>query len=178
MFYLFLAEGFEETEAVATVDILRRAGIEVKTAGVTEKTVSGSHGIKIECDISADEAVIDNSLSGIILPGGMPGTTNLEKSKAVLDAIDYCASHDKYLFAICAAPSIFGHKNLLNGKNAVCYPSFEKDLYGAVISDDKVCRDGNFITAKGSGVTIDFALKIVETVISRDIAEKIKESLQ
>ena len=115
MVYVFLAKGFEELEALAPVDVLRRAGVQVKTVGVTGKRVSGSHGISVNCDITIDEAVFDE-LDGIILPGGLPGTTNLEADETVNKFIDFAADNGKVIGAICAAPMILGHKGLLRGK--------------------------------------------------------------
>ena len=116
MFYCFLAKGFEEIEAVTTVDILRRAGIEIKTVAVNEGAslvVCGAHNIPFVCDISINDCKAEESLEGVFLPGGMPGTTNLDNSQKVRELITYCADNDKYLFAICAAPSVFGHMGLL-----------------------------------------------------------------
>ena len=126
MFYLFMADGTEEVEAIATLDVMRRAGIEVKTVGVGSDIICGSHGIKIICDMSACETVLDSSLEGVVIPGGMPGTVNLENDKYVIDAVKYCADNSKLLCAICAAPSVFGHLGLLEGKKAVCFPGFEQ----------------------------------------------------
>ena len=120
MYYVFLAEGFEEVEALAPIDIMRRADIEVYTVGVGHKTVTGSHGIPVVADVIDCEIGPDSDCEGIILPGGMPGTLNLEKADTVQKFIDYCAENGKLLAAICAAPSVLGHKGLLNGKKAVC----------------------------------------------------------
>ena len=125
MIYCFLADGFEEVEALAPVDILRRAGAEVKTVGVTGEYVTGSHGITVKADIEAQAAVLGSSLEAVILPGGMPGTLNLEKSRAVQSAIDFAVANDKLVCAICAAPSILGHKKLLAGREAIAF-SFDK----------------------------------------------------
>ena len=121
MVYLFLADGFEECEALAPLDILRRAGIEVKTVGVTGEYVTGSHSICLKADIGCENIVLDDNLTAIILPGGMPGTINLEKSDTVQKAIDYANEKNKLICAICAAPQILGHKNLLKGKKATCF---------------------------------------------------------
>ena len=150
MIYIFLANGFEECEALAPIDILRRADIEIKTVGIGSKTVTGSHGIPIVCDLSEDELTTD-SLKGIILPGVMPGTLNLEKSKTVQRYIDFAAENELLIGAICAAPSILGHKNLLNGKKATCFTGFEKDLIGAITVNEPVVKNENFVTAYGAG---------------------------
>lgn len=178
MIYFFLADGFEETEALAPLDILRRADISAKTVGIGGKTVTGSHGIPVVCDISDSEISLDKNLDGIFLPGGMPGTLNLEKSKTVNKAIDYCAENGLLIAAICAAPSILGHKGLLKNKNAICFPGFESELEGAVLSDKFVCEDGNILTAKGMGSAVEFGLKIAEYLLDSEKANKIRSTLQ
>lgn len=178
MVYVFLAKGFEELEALAPVDVLRRAGVQVKTVGVTGKRVSGSHGISVNCDITIDEAVFDE-LDGIILPGGLPGTTNLEADETVNKFIDFAAENGKVIGAICAAPMILGHKGLLRGKNAVCYTGFEKELGGAHILDRPAVRDGNIVTGWGAGGAMDFALAYLEVISeSEDLSKKIARSMR
>ena len=178
MVYCFLAEGFEELEAIAPIDMLKRAGIEVITAGVTGKNVKGSHGITFVTDITAEEITLSQELEAVILPGGMPGTLNLEKSEIVQNAVDYAVKEDKYVCAICAAPSILGHKGLLCGKKATAFPGFEKDLEGAVIGEDYVCRDGKFITARGAGVAVKFGLEIVSALVSEEKSKEIEATIQ
>ena len=165
MIYVFLAHGFEETEAIAPIDLLRRAGKQVITVGVTDNMITGSHGITV---ITAQEAPLSDELEMIVLPGGMPGTLNLEKSEYVQAAIDYCVTNNKYIGAICAAPSILGHKGLLRNRTAVCYEGFETQLEGANIGSGGVAEDGIFITARGAGVAVDFGLKLVEKVHSKE----------
>lgn len=133
MIQVFLAPGFEEIEALTTVDILRRAGLETVTVavGTPDRTVEGAHGITVTADIKEDEAE-GASAQALVLPGGMPGTRNLEKSAAVGRCIEQAAKTGAYLCAICAAPSILGHKGFLNGRQAVCFPGFEQELEGAV----------------------------------------------
>lgn len=168
MIYVFLANGFEEVEALTPVDLLRRAGKKVVTVGVGDSIIVGSHGIPVVADIIAQEAQLTDELEMIILPGGMPGTLNLEKSEYVQNAIDYCVRNDKFIGAICAAPSILGHKGLLSGRTAVCYEGFETQLEGAQIGDGSVAVDGKFITARGAGVAVQFALKLIEAVHSEE----------
>lgn len=177
MIYVFLADGFEEMEALAPVDILRRAELDVKTVGVTGAVVTGSHGISVQTDMLISQITTDN-MDMIVLPGGMPGTLNLEKDPIVGTCIRYCADNDKYICAICAAPSILGHMGLLKGKNAICFPGFEGELIGANISDKHVVADGKIITAKGAGVAVEFALKIVEDFDSKEKAEKLFAAMQ
>lgn len=178
MVYCFLAPGFEEIEALATVDILRRANIDVLTVGVGEDVIVGSHQIPVLADVREADVELDNALDAVILPGGMPGTLNLQKSESVQKAVDYAVENSKYVCAICAAPLILGHKDLLSGKKATCYPGFEADLKGADVTGGFVEEDGIFITGKGAGVAIDFALKIVEKLRSKEEADKIYASVQ
>lgn len=178
MIYCFLADGFEETEAIAPVDMLRRAGVTVKTVGIGKSVITGSHGISVICDLTDSEMRLTDELDGVILPGGMPGTLNLDASQAVHSAVDFAVSHQKLVCAICAAPSILGRKGLLSGKKAIAFPGFEKELEGAIISKDPVVKDGVFITAKGAGVAVDFGLEIVAALVSRAKSDEIRSSIQ
>ena len=173
MIYIFLADGFEEIEALCPLDILRRAGFDVKTVGVGGKyDIVGAHGISVRADIK-DTEFCDNEPTLIMLPGGMPGTKNLDESKAVHYAIKDALSCGAYIAAICAAPSILGKMGLLNGKEAICFPGFEQYLTGAKLSDKKVVRDGKFITAAGMGVALEFGLCIVEALSGKEKADAI-----
>ena len=178
MFYCFLADGFEETEALAPVDILRRAAIPVTTVGVGTKTVRGSHNIYVNADITLDELSMDESVAGVILPGGMPGVKNLDAEERVKQAVSYCISHDLFVCAICAAPSVLGHMGVLTGRNATCFPGFEKELTGAKVSADKVVIDGRIITAKGAGCALDFGFAIAAQAAGAATAEKIAAAMQ
>ena len=179
MIYVFLAKGFEEIEALTVVDFLRRAELEVYTVGIGGKIVAGSHHIPVFCDLDESEVVPDSDVEAIVLPGGMPGTLNLEKSGKVNEMLDFCAENNKYICAICAAPSILGHKGLLKGKKAICFPGFEKELDGAEIADGFVCTDGKIITAKGMGAAISFAQEITSKIMNDNTkADSIKDSLQ
>lgn len=178
MIYVFLANGFEEIEALAVVDVLRRAELDVLTVGVGEDFVIGSHQIPVACDIPEKNLILDEKVEAIVLPGGMPGTLNLEKSVVVQKAIDWAVENNKLICAICAAPSILGHKGLLEGKKATCFPGFEEELFGAEISKEYVVKDGNFITAKGMGSAIEFGLQIAEILTSPIEVKKIRASLQ
>lgn len=178
MVYCFLADGFEELEAIAPVDILRRADVDVITVGVTGDVVDGRHGIKIIADCSIDDIELSDKLEGVILPGGLPGATNLEESAKVQQAIDFAADNNKLVCAICAAPQILGHKGLLKGKEAIAYPGFESELDGAKISSDFIAVDGNFITAKGAGVATDFGFAITAAIKGQEVSDKIKASIQ
>ena len=178
MIYMFLADGFEEVEALCPLDILRRAGLEVTTVGVGGKDViQGAHGIIVHADIP-DIMYRDSSPDMLILPGGMPGSKNLDESRIVDSALRAASRKNAYLAAICAAPMVLGKRGLLDGKNAVCFPGFEEFLKGAKVDDEKtVVRDGNIITAKGMGAAFDFGLELVKCFKNDGTAEKIKESV-
>ncbi len=178
MLYIFLADGFEEIEALAPVDVLRRAGLTVKTVGVGGDMITGSHGITVKCDLTSYNITISDDLQGVILPGGMPGTVNLEKNSTVQSFIDFAYENGKLVCAICAAPSILGHKGILNGKEATCFPGFETELDGARLSPKYVVRDGNVITARGMGVAVDFGLEIVSAILGSVKADEIKGNIQ
>lgn len=177
MIYVYLARGFEEVEAITPVDLLRRCGKEVITVGVGDNIIVGSHDIPVVTDTIAQEAPLTDELEMIVLPGGMPGTLNLEKNAYVQAAIDFCAEKGKFIGAICAAPSILGHKGLLKGRAAVCYEGFEDQLEGADIGNTSVVRDGNIITARGAGVAVDFGLKLVEALLSVDDSERLRKAI-
>ena len=178
MIYIFLADGFEEIEALCPLDILRRARLDVTTVGVGDKLdIVGAHGIKVTSDIK-DTEFCDTAPSLVILPGGMPGTKNLEASATVRKAIDSAVSNDAFIAAICAAPSILGKMELLQGKEATCFPGFEDSLKGAILTDKKVVRDGKIITAAGMGVALEFGLAIVEALLGKDSADAIAAQIQ
>lgn len=177
MIPVFLANGFEEIEALATVDILRRAGVEVVTVGVGSKQPIGAHGIAVSADIAENDLDIA-SVEGVVLPGGMPGTLNLEASTTVQKAIAFALENRLLTAAICAAPSILGHGGYLRGKKATCYPGFEQDLQDAVVVKDGVVVDDNLITASGAGVAVDFALALVRYLVSADAADEIRGGIQ
>jgi 4-methyl-5(b-hydroxyethyl)-thiazole monophosphate biosynthesis len=177
MVYVFFADGFEEVEAITPVDLLRRAGVAVTTVGVTGKVVTGSHGIPITTDVTQDALSGFADAEMIVLPGGMPGTRNEEASAVVQSAIDFCAASGRFLAAICAAPSILGHKGLLAGKQAVCYTGFESQLTGAQIGTTGVVTDGNIITARGAGVAVAFGLALVAALCGDQKAAEIRSSI-
>ena len=178
MVYCFLADGFEEMEAVTPVDLLRRAGLDVKFVSVMKETVTSSHGLKVTADLMIDDIKGFDDIDAIILPGGMPGTLNLQKSSTLQRIISYCDLNKKYICAICAAPLILGELGLLQGRNATCYPGFEERLFGATVHKDKVVVDGHFITSKGAGTAVFFGLTIVEKLLSKDKADEIFSSIQ
>lgn len=174
---VFLADGFEEIEAIAPIDIMRRAGIDVTTISVTTtKEVKGAHGIILHADCLF--AKIDFSNADLLfLPGGMPGTKNLEAHDGLKQLLLKHANEGKKLAAICAAPSILGKLGLLKGKEAVCFPGFEETLNGAILSDKKVVQSGNIITGKAAGAAVEFALKLVENLKGKSAAEQVGSSI-
>lgn len=178
MIYVFLANGFEEIEALAPVDFLRRVGVDVLTVGVSGKYCRGAHGINVEADILAEDVVLNEKVDGIILPGGMPGAENLDKSPLVQNAIDFCVENNKIISAICAAPFIIGKKGVLNGKKATCFPGFEKYLEGAEVLAEGVVTSGNIITAKGAGVAWEFGAAIGEKLAGKEKCSEILSGIQ
>lgn len=175
--YIFLADGHEEIEALTVVDLLRRAGIDIETISITgNRQVTGSHGITTTADKLFEEIDCD-AADMLVLPGGMPGTKNLEAHEGLMENVAAFAASDRYIAAICAAPTVFGHKNLLSGKRACCYPGMEEGLLGAEVSFDKVTVDGKIITSRGMGTAIDFALTIIEKLDSKEKAEKIGKAI-
>lgn len=177
MIYIFLADGFEEIEALTPVDIFRRAGLETLTVSITNKhTVVGSHSIPVLADkLLSDVDLSDADL--LLLPGGMPGTKYLDACKPLCDAVTAHATAGKPTAAICAAPSVLGRLGLLKGREAISYPGFEDALTGAKISQKKVVRDGNIVTAAGMGVALDFALECLCLLGHADDAKRIKSAV-
>ena len=178
MVYVFLADGFEEIEALAPVDFLRRAGITVKTASLKGKSAVGAHNIEVTADINIDDVSLDEDVDAVILPGGMPGSQNLFDDKRVHRAIDFAVDNNKLVCAICAAPFILGRKGLLKGKNATCFPGFQEELLGATVINQGVVKDGNIITAQGAGVAWEFGEKIASVLVGSEISQKILLGLQ
>ena len=177
MVVILLADGFEEIEALTPLDVLRRADVEVKTVGIGSRVAIGAHGIPVVCDLTPDEVVI-SEVELAILPGGMPGATNLDASAFVDKIIRELSERGARLAAICAAPLCLGRRGLLEGKEATCYPGFENELSGAVISSCGVVTDGNITTARGMGVALDFALELTRLLTSKEKALEIERSLQ
>ena len=173
MIYMFLADGFEETEAIETLDILRRAGLPAQTVGVGGRLRTGAHGVPVRCDREENELDL-SSLEGVILPGGMPGTVHLKESESVKKAVEYAAESGKLVAAICAAPSILGGWGLLSGKRAVCFPGYEEALHGAEVRSEPAVADGNVITSRCAGTALDFALQIVAYYLGFGKADEVR----
>lgn len=176
MIYLFLANGCEEIEALTPLDLLRRAGLPVTTVGIGGENIVGSHKIPIRADIP-EELYRDANPDMIILPGGMPGTRNLDASRVVEAALRVASKNGSFIAAICAAPSILGKRGLLEGKEATCFPGFESELKGARLSDKKVVRDGKIITACGMGAALEFGLSLVSALKGNDAAEALRKAV-
>ena len=175
--FVFLADGFEEIEALAPVDILRRAGLSVKTVSVMdEQVVAGAHGVPVLADVMFDEINAEDA-EMILLPGGLPGATNLDAHQGLSQMILDFAKEEKPLAAICAAPLVFGNRGLLEGKKATCYPGFETYLKGAQYTAALVEKDGNFITGKGTGAAMEFAFAIVEKYCGMDKVNELKQGM-
>lgn len=176
--YTFLAEGFEEVEALAVVDVLRRAGIETKMVSISgQYEVKSSHDVVIKADLLFEEADFD-SPDVLFLPGGIPGTPNLAGHKGLIEKILEFNEKGKRLAAICAAPSIYGELGLLKGKTASCYPGYEDKLAGAEYRREKAITDGNITTGRGMGSAIELGLELVRLLISEDKAEDIAKKIQ
>ena len=177
MVYLFLGTGFEEVEAVATIDVLRRAEVELTTVSVmNERIVEGAHGVRIEADKMFDEVDCTNA-EMLILPGGMPGTLNLGAHEGLAMSLREQNKRGGWIAAICAAPSILGKMHLLRNREAVCYPGFENQLEEAFVLQDRVKVSGNVVTSKGPGCTIEFALQLATILKGEAVASMVSEGM-
>ncbi len=176
--YVFMADGTEEVEALTVIDLLRRAKVEVVTVSVMEKKqIVSSHKIGIEADeLYGSSDYMDGDM--IVLPGGMPGTTHLKNHKALRKVLFAYKDAGKYLAAICAAPSVYGANGMLEGTKAICYPGFEEELAGAIVTNEGVVTDGQFITSKGLGTAIDFSLELITLLAGAETAEHIARGIQ
>lgn len=176
MIIVLLADGFEEIEALTPVDLLRRAGLDVKTVGAYGKIAVGSHGIPVVCDLLTNEVNLSD-VSTVIFPGGMPGSLNLDALPFTNEVIESVLARGGRIAAICAAPLIFGRRGLLNGKRATCYPGFEKELIGATCTGEAVVTDGQITTARSMGVALEFAKELVALTVNPDKALDISKSI-
>ena len=174
---LFLANGFEEIEALGTIDILRRAQISVCSVSITDDLkVTGAHDIPVIADKIFSEADF-SQIDFLILPGGMPGSKNLNEHEGLKKLVSEFANNGKEVAAICAAPLVLGGLRLLEGKKATCYPGFEPELIGAITTGENVTVDGNIITGKGPGLVFDFALTLVEKIAGLGTRKEVEEGL-
>ena len=175
--YVFAAQGLEEIECLTQVDLLRRSGMEVVLTAVGgDLTIRGSHGIVMQADAAIEDTDLSDA-SALVLPGGMPGTLNLQADETLAAALKKAASAGTWICAICAAPRVLGHLGLLDGQTATCYPGCESYLTGAVTTKNPVEVSGQFITSRGVGTAIPFALKIIEKLEGIECAQKIEKSI-
>lgn len=178
--YIFLAEGFEEIEALTPVDMLRRAGVETRTVSITEENkVTGSHGITVETDLVWSQADFDEA-TVLVLPGGLPGTTHLGECAPLVEQLKaFAASQEKKVAAICAAPSVLGLNGILEGRKAICFPGWEDKLLGAEVqAGARAVVDGNVITSRGMGTSLDFSLALITELVNQETAEKLAATVQ
>ncbi len=176
MVYFFLADGFEETEMIAPWDILIRGGLDVKCVGVTGQYVTGAHKMVVKSDITLDQVDIKKG-EMFILPGGMPGTTNLDECEKVREIILSAYENGKYVGAICAAPMVLGKLGILKGKKATCFPGFEEYLTGAELVRTHAVRDGNVITAIGAGGAMEFGFELL-ACFDKEKSNQVRKSMQ
>lgn len=177
MVYVLLGTGFEEMEAIAPIDLLRRAGIEVKTVGVTGKTVYGSHGIGVEADILPEDMVLD-AMEMIVLPGGLGGVASARASKPALDALRYGWDQGRFVAAICAGPTVLADLGITDGRNATCYPSCEGQMGSANMQPGAAAvRDGKLITGTSAGCAIPFALELIRALRGEEKAQAIAQQI-
>jgi len=170
-----LAEGFEEIEFSTIVDILRRAGVDVTVAGIQEGVIDGAHGVRITPDTLIDTVSADD-FDAITLPGGYPGFANLGESEKVLKLLREMHDRNKYVTAICGAPSVLAKAGVIQGKRATIYPGMENTLTGAQPSEERVVVDGKIITSRGPGTAMEFAIKLVEVLAGKSMAEQVTQS--
>ena len=178
MVYIFLADGFEEIEGLTVVDMLRRADVQISMVSITgKKQVIGSHKIKVEADELFGESDYRKA-DMLIIPGGMPGTKHLAEHQELVTLLKQFNKEGRKIAAICAAPSVLGMNGILKGRNVTCYPGYEDKLTDALVTGNKTESDLNIITGKGMGVSIDFSLRIIETLKDKETAEKIAAAIQ
>lgn len=177
MVYMLLGTGFEETEAIAPLDLLRRAGEQVLTVGVNGKTVYGGHGIGIEADITLEQMDLTD-LTMIVLPGGLGGVASVRASKPAMEALKFAWENDKFVAAICAGPTVLADLGITEGKSATCYPGCESGMGGANILWDAACvRDGRLITGASAGCAVKFGLALVEALQGQAAANAIAQQI-
>ena len=177
MVYVLLGTGFEETEAIAPIDLMRRAGIEVVTVGVNGKIIYSSHKIGVEADIAIGEMDL-TAMDMIVLPGGLGGVTSVRASKEAMEALRFAWENDKYVAAICAGPTVLADLHITDGKQATCYPGCESGMGDARMVEDVPCiRDGNLITGTSAGCAIPFGLMLVEALKGSEEAQRIAKQI-
>ena len=177
MVYVLLGTGFEEVEAIAPVDLMRRAGIEVQTVGITGKTVAGSHKIPVEADILPENMDLE-SMDMIVLPGGLGGVASARASQAALDALRWGWGHDRFVAAICAGPTVLADLGIPDGKKATCFPGCEGQMGKAdMVPGVAALRDGKLITGTSAGCAIPFALELIKALKGSEAADKVAKQI-
>ena len=174
---LFLADGFEEVEALTVVDYLRRMDIVVETVSIKEEKVKGAHDIVVISDTNIDKLKDRDSYDGVIIPGGLPGATNLRDDSRVIDIVNKMNRNNKLVAAICAGPIVFQRAGIIKGKNITSYPGFEDDLKDGNHIGENVVKDGNMITARGPALAVDFAIEIVDYLLGESKAIELKKNI-
>lgn len=177
MVYVLLGTGFEETEAIAPVDLLRRAGVKVLTVGINGKTVYGGHGIGVEADITLSQMDLTQA-EMIVLPGGLGGVASIRASKSAMDAVKFCWDNGKFVAAICAGPTILADMHITDNKNITCYPGCESDMGTANCIAGAACvRDGKLITGTSAGCAVSFGLKLIEALQGEEASKTVAEQI-
>ena len=177
MVYVLLGKGFEETEAIAPIDLMRRAGIPVLTVGIGSKTVVGGHGIGVEADITLEEMDLTD-LEMIVLPGGLGGVASIRGSKAAMDAVAFAAENRRYVAAICAGPTVLADLGITDGRKVTCYPGCEKDMGSALYIPGEACvQDGNVITGTSAGCATAFGLQLIAALRGEAAAKTVAEQI-
>ena len=177
MVYVLLGTGFEEVEAIAPVDLMRRAGIEVQTVGITGKTVTGSHKIPVEADVLPENMDLE-SMDMIVLPGGLGGVASARASQAALDALRWGWEHDRFVAAICAGPTVLADLGIPDGKKATCFPGCEGQMGKAdMVPGAAALRDGKLITGTSAGCAIPFALELIKALKGNEAADKVAKQI-
>ena len=177
MVYVLLGTGFEETEAIAPIDLLRRAGVSVMTVGINGKTVYGGHGIGIEADITLEEMDL-TALEMIVLPGGLGGVASIRASREAMEAVSFAHENGRYVAAICAGPTVLADLHITDGRNATCYPGCENDMGSAkIVPNAASVRDGNVITGTSAGCAIPFGLELIAALKGESAAKTVAEQI-
>ena len=176
MVYMLLGTGFEETEAIAPLDLLRRAGVSIATVGINGKVVYGSHGIGVEADLLLEEMDLTN-LEMIILPGGLGGVASIKASAPAMEAVKFAYENGKYTAAICAGPTILAMLGITDGKKATCYPGCENQMGSAIMAEAAAVTDGTVITGTSAGCAVPFGLALIAALKGQEMAEKIAKQI-
>ncbi|MBP3313335.1 MAG: DJ-1/PfpI family protein [Oscillospiraceae bacterium] len=176
MVYVLLGQGFEEVEALAPVDILRRGGVEVQTAGIGGKWITGGHGITVQADITVEE-MDDNALEMIVLPGGLGGVKSIEDSRTAMEKIQIAFAEEKFVCAICAAPTVLEKLGITAGKTVTCYPDMKEQMLSAHATDAPVTQDGNVICGQAAGSAMEFGFTLLTALKGEETANAVRKAM-